>query len=225
MVETEKYVTVILAKKPELGKVKSRIANVTSEDFALKLALASIEDVTSNLRSNSYNLIVATDALEDLRWFEELHNLTGITILPSKDKNLSYKMRFVFNSLLNEHLYKTAILVPMDIPFLTSGELDFAFDKLRSNNYVLGPENNGGVYLIGMNRNSFRTELFNNVAWSTPKSFATLIDNFQKEKTYVLELKDDLNTFQDVLNNLAPIQLLCPKVYLLLKNSFPKKSK
>jgi uncharacterized protein len=218
MVEIEKNVLVMLAKKPELGKVKTRIAKETSEDFALKFALSSIKDVITNIKdSRCYDFVVATDTPQELEWFEKAHNLPGILIEPSEDKNLSYKMNFVFNTLLKNYEYEKTTLIPMDVPFITSTEIIFALSKLNNNNYVLGPEPNGGVYLIGIRKDSLNNKLFNNVAWSTPHSFDSLMGNLGKEHTYVLNQKDDLNTFQDILNNKENIKLFCPNVDRLLQ--------
>jgi len=212
-----KNVVIILAKKPTLGKTKTRIAKDTSDAFSLKLATASFEDLLNNLANSDYNdLIVGTDNSEDLRWFENQYHTSGITVNVPPDSNLSEKMKFVFNDLLNKYDYDKAILIPMDLPFIQSEEIISAFSRMDSSPFVLGPETNGGVYMIGMNKSAFAENLFDNVPWSTPHCFEALESNFERSKVHKLKLKDDINTFQDILVNKDQIKIYCPKLFDLL---------
>lgn len=213
-----KNAVIILSKKPSLGKTKTRIAKDTSDSFSLKLATAAFEDLINNLANSDFNdLIVGTDCPEDLRWFESQYHTSGITINVPSEANLSERMKFVFDNLLNEYEYEKAILIPMDMPFIQSEEIISAFSRLDSSSFVLGPETNGGVYLIGMNKDSYNENLFNNVPWSTPHSSEILENNFGRNNVHKLKLKDDINTFQDILTNKDQIKVCCPKLYELLQ--------
>jgi glycosyltransferase A (GT-A) superfamily protein (DUF2064 family)/8-oxo-dGTP pyrophosphatase MutT (NUDIX family) len=208
---------VILAKKPKFGKIKTRISKDTSDSFALKLAMASLEDLLSNLaNSGFYDLIVATDCLEDLEWFEENYHIGGITTNVAKDANLSESMKGVFGKLLNEYDYNKAVLIPMDLPFIQTEELINAFSRMEVAPYVVGPETNGGIYLIGIKNGAFEERVFDEVPWSTPHSSEGLIKNFGWKNTYSLKLKDDINTFQDILINKDNIKLYCPRLFEVL---------
>lgn len=212
-------IVVILAKKPELGKVKTRIAKDTSEAFALKLAIASLDDLVINVNnSNYYDLVVATDNLEDLRWFEKNYGISGITLDRQEGADLSKKLTYIFQTLTIEYGYEKVILIPMDIPYIQSEEIISSFSRLENINYVLGPETNGGIYLIGMTNKSFNENIFDNVAWSTIDSSKTLLKNLTKANTYELKLKNDINTFPDILGSKELIQLSCPKLYTFLNS-------
>lgn len=214
---TQKNVVVILAKKPKYGKIKTRIAKDTSNKFAINLANNSIKDLVNNLKnSNLYDLVVATDSIEDCNWFKKKYSLNSIHIQDDPTRSgLSFKMKYVFKKLLKEYNYQKTVLIPMDLPFIQSEEIVFAFNQLSKHDYVLGPETNGGMYLIGIKKNTLKKNLFSDVAWSTSKSFSTIKRNFGSN-TYVLKLKDDINGFQDILNNRNIIKLFCPNLYKLL---------
>lgn len=211
-------VVIVLAKKPAFGKVKSRIANDTSDTFAYKFSLACLEDLLNNLNnSNFFDLVVGTDTREDLEWFERTFNLSGVVIEVNPEANLSERMKFIFNTLASVYEYEKIILIPMDMPFIQVEEIISAFSRLDRMSYVLGPETNGGIYLIGMKSNAFKRKLFDNVTWSTPHSFDHIIRNFGLKDTYKLKFKDDFNAFQDILTNRDQIKLYCPKLFDLLQ--------
>jgi hypothetical protein len=213
-----KNVVIILSKKPELGKTKTRIAKDTSDSFSLKLSLAAFEDLIGNItNSDYYDVIVGTDTPEDLRWFENQYHISGIVSNIPPKENLSKRMNFAFETLLKKYEYQKAILIPMDMPFIQSEDLISAFTRLDTSSYVLGPETNGGVYLIGMNKDAFKKDLFDNIPWSTPHSLEGLVNNYGRKNTHLLKLKDDINTFQDILINKDLIQTFCPKLFNLLQ--------
>lgn len=222
MNQIKKNVVIVLAKKPDFGKVKTRIAKDTSNSFAYKFSIACLDDLLNNLdNSNYFDFIVGTDSSEDLEWFERTYNISGFTINLGPESNLSEKMKFVFSHLSSVYDYEKIILIPMDMPFIQSEEIISAFTRLDKAPFVLGPETNGGVYLIGMNSKSFKKKLFDNIAWSTPHSFDTLIQNFGLKNTFKLKLKDDINAFQDILINRDQIKLYCLKVFdLLLREGY-----
>ena len=217
MNQTHNNVVIILAKKPDIGRVKTRIAKDTSNSFAYKVSVSSLEDLLNNLNnSNYFDLVVGTDTAEDLEWYERTYNIGGITINIPTEANLSERMKYVFSNLTGEYGYHKVILIPMDMPFIQSEEIISAFSRLDNFSYVLGPETNGGIFLIGMTNKTYKAKMFNNVAWSTAHSFENLLQNFGRRETYRLKLKEDINTFPDLLANRDQIKLYCPKLYELL---------
>ena len=81
MNQNHKNLVIVLAKKPSMGKVKTRIAQDTSNLFAYTFSVASLEDLLNNLNnSNYYDFIVGTDIRENLEWFEQTYNICGIEI-------------------------------------------------------------------------------------------------------------------------------------------------
>ena len=57
------------------------------------------------------------------------------------------------------------VIIGTDCPGLSAGLLQQAFEELLSHELVIGPADDGGYYLLGMNR--LETELFANKDWST----------------------------------------------------------
>lgn len=215
---------IIFAKKPELGKTKTRIAAETSFSFALEFTIACFSDLLNKIRgSNFYDLVVATDSHEDAAWFEKKFNVQCFPIENShKIERISDKFNYLFGTLTKKFKYKKIVLIPMDMPFLTEEEIIMAFVQMDNYRYVVGPETDGGVYLIGI-KQPYLDDVFENVPWSTPNSCNKLVDNMtqnsyknKEEFCYKLKYKTDLNTFQLVLGLKEEIALNCPNLFLLL---------
>jgi uncharacterized protein len=62
----------------------------------------------------------------------------------------------------------TAVIIGTDIPDITEGIIQKAFDVLQQKNMALGPAKDGGYYLIGLQKNSLTKaipDLFSGINW------------------------------------------------------------
>lgn len=219
MISNKKHnnVVILFAKRPELGKVKTRIAEETSDKFAYEFTIACMTDLLDKINnSDYYDLIIAADALDDLSWFQKKFSLEGLVPNKQRDKSSlesqSSKFEKIFTILFDRYKYKKAALIPMDIPFISEEDLISVFARLEQKKFVHGPEINGGVYLIGI-RAPFKKEIFKNVRWSTSSSYEDLMSNCGIENTYSLKLKNDLNIPEDILKLRDEIYHNCPVLF------------
>lgn len=226
-------VIIIFAKKPELGKVKTRIAEETSIKFAYEFLKACFLDLINKIgNSDYYDLIVGVDSFDDLLWFQKNFSLEGIVIKWKEGRNSqeiqSNKFENIFSTLLEkDYNYKKIILIPMDIPFISEEDLITAFTRLDQKKFVCGPELNGGIYLIGT-KTPYKRGIFKEVKWSTSYSFDDLVNNCGKENIFCLKLKNDLNMPEDILRLRDEIYHNCPILYKFLEENsyyFPIKNK
>lgn len=215
----------IFSKKIKLGKVKTRIADKTSSRFAYLFAKACFSDLLKKIKkSEYYNLLLGVDDYDAKYWFKKKYSLNSVVIKKHVKKNIDYtqsdKMREVFDECLKK--YKKVILIPMDIPFITEDEIILSFLKLEKYKVVLGPEFNGGVYLIGFNCFCVG-DVFEGVRWSTKKSFSDLYKNsinaFSKKDIFVLKTRNDLNTLEDIYFSKNDITHNCFALSKLLKKT------
>jgi uncharacterized protein len=70
--------------------------------------------------------------------------------------------------------YERVISIGNDCPELSVELLQQAVQRLEKNQPVLGPANDGGVYLIGMNRAQFDAGSFARLPWNTSRLGAAL---------------------------------------------------
>ena len=209
---------VILAKKPSKAVSKTRIAEEMTSDFAKDISIAILEDLINKIDNPfEYDLLVATDSRDDLSWFNSKFNIDGFSIPSNIDRSLSELIVYTF-SFLFDNSYKKVLLIPMDMPFLDYDDLVSAFSYLDIINYVIGPENNGGIYMIGIRRSGFTKIIFKNVMWSTSRTFNSLVSNLCEEKFIIFEHRDDLNTLSDIEKCRTEIMNSCPKLNEFLRD-------
>ncbi len=141
MNKNKQNVVVVFAKKPNKGEVKTRIAEETSDQFAYEFTKTCLVELFYKIgNSDYYDLIVAVDTPKDLSWFQKKFSVDGIIINSNssykKTKTQSNKFKKIFSTLLdkNGYNYKKAILIPMDIPFISKEKLIAAFVKLNQKN-------------------------------------------------------------------------------------------
>ncbi len=210
---------IIFAKKPQVGKTKTRIAKETSNKFAYEFTKNCLIELLNKVKgSDYYDLIVVADDAHELSWFQENFSLEGM-VVSNKEGGKSEKFEEIFSRLLNEkggYHYKKVALIPMDIPFISEEDIISAFARLEEKRFVFGPEINGGVYLIGT-KAPYQEGVFQGIRWSTPRSFQDLLSNAKKENSFSLKLKNDLNTPEEIMNLKKDIAYHCPVLYKFLK--------
>lgn len=223
-----KQVVIIYAKWPTRGATKTRIGKITGDDFAYELSVRCFDDLIANIKnSENYDIIVGVNSKKEARLFKEKYGLNSLVVPTSrngtKQEKQSVKFDSIFSILLNEKKYGKALLIPMDVPYLTNEDLNRAFNDLNRSQFVFGPEHNGGVYLIGL-RGPFANGVFNGVRWSTENSFIDLTANTQGECVQ-LHYLEDINEFEDLFKAKDKIELNCPSVYALMTRAIKPATK
>ena len=210
---------IIFAKYPKKGKAKTRLSKKLGEDLSSEISKTCIDDLIKNLNKppKKFDIAIVTGDKKDKNLFEKEYDLKVYVAPPSsklKQLEISKKFNYIFSRFLKK--YNRVILVPMDLPFLTFKEINNAFSKFNSKRFVLGPENNGGVYLIGLS-GKYNKNYFKEVPWSTKNSFPSLLDNFGIDKTHILKKEDDINHPEDLEKNIQKIKKNCPSLNNLMK--------
>jgi hypothetical protein len=99
----------------------------------------------------------------------------------------------------NTRHYKRVIIIGSDNPALSSDHINTAFDYLQDADLVIGPAEDGGYYLLGMQ--TFQPALFHDIAWSTPQVLEQTLSVIQKlALSYAtLPVLNDVDTYADWL--------------------------
>jgi len=148
-----------MAKAPELGKVKTRLAKTIGDEKALKVYEKLL----------NYTLREANCAL----WDTAIHfsgkpgenlNTFDFSIATQKGSDLGDRMQHSFQSEFSNGADRV-VMIGADCAGLTLGHIERAFGMLKLHDLVLGPANDGGYYLIAMNEP--HNEVLTDVPWST----------------------------------------------------------
>lgn len=116
-------------------------------------------------------------------------------------EKITYSIQEVFNK-----GFTKVIVIGNDCFELNLGFLNEAAFKLQTNDVVLGPDKNGGVYLIGVSKSSFNAGNFEIVSWKTSTVFEELKHFFiEKEIAFTARLNDCNSTtdFERTIHKLS----------------------
>ena len=203
-----KNAVIIFTRYPENGKVKTRLAQSIGDESACKIHKILAERVFNEclmLDKNDFSLFVfypKENNVEQVRdWIDERFSLFA-----QIGETLGEKMSNAFKKIF-ELGFESVIIIGTDIPDISKTLLSKAFLELENKDIVIGPSNDGGYYLIGMNK--YSPELFNNIEWSTNLVFEKTINkivqnNFNHkilEELIDLDLKENLLSWYETNYN------------------------
>lgn len=161
----------VFTKPPRPGKVKTRLIGDLSAAEAARLHAAFLADVLEALGRGRFAVRIA--------WaLEPGEDLPGVEVLPGAEAAAGVAGLRQEGADLGERLYdalrRTAAefervaAVGSDHPEIDAAVVEEAFRRLRAGGQVvLGPVDDGGYYLIALDRTALAPELFEGVAWST----------------------------------------------------------
>ena len=195
----------VFARLPELGRVKTRLAAEIGAARALAVYEAMLGDLIASIGPSSAETEIeflwpptpAANGAALRRAFAQ--HAVAMQAGPTLGDRLSmaFSERFFF------HRTEKIVAIGVDDPLLPRTLVDHAFALLDSCEYVLGPAEDGGYYLLGCRALSFEPSVFRDIAWGTPSVLSTTIGRIAAtERTMVLlperfdiDTADDLERF------------------------------
>lgn len=151
---------IVFVRKPELGKVKTRLAKGVGEQRAFDIYVELLKYTAQQVEASEctvyvyYHHEVVTDDMWDS---SRCHKVLQV------DGDLGDKLRAAFSEVLSKH--DKAIVVGSDCPRLTTDLINTAVDSLDHQDVVIGPTLDGGYYLLGMK--VYSPNLLTDVPWSS----------------------------------------------------------
>jgi rSAM/selenodomain-associated transferase 1 len=155
----------LFAKRPEPGRVKTRLAAATSAAWAAEVATAFLRDALEFLVQIDAKRVLAFAPAGERAYFVDLVD-QRFELTPQADGDLGQRMAEFFAAQFNTGA-EAVVLVGTDSPTLPRDFIEEAFDELQRADVVLGPATDGGYYLIGCT--SRVPPIFEGVAWSGPQ--------------------------------------------------------
>ncbi len=189
---------VIMLKNPVKGKVKTRLAKDTGDEMAFdvyKNLLSHTQKITSEIDADKY--IFYSDLVERNDIFDNANYRKYVQCSGDLGVRMDYGFSIPFK---NE--YKEVVMIGADCYELTSEHINKAFQALQDHDFVIGPANDGGYYLIGMKK--WNRWILQNKQWSTEHLFEESKAEIENNngKLFLLETLTDIDTIEDL--NLFP---------------------
>lgn len=162
----------IFARTPRLGKVKTRLAADIGEAPALRFYRATLNTVARRLaadrRWTTWLGVTPDAAVHDIRTMPR-----GIPRLPQGGGDLGDRMA----RCMKRFGTRPVAIVGSDVPDLERRHVAEAFEALRRCEFVLGPSDDGGYWLVGAAQGARVGALFRNVRWSGAHALSDTVAN------------------------------------------------
>jgi rSAM/selenodomain-associated transferase 1 len=158
-------VLVVMARYPEVGAVKTRLAATHGPERATALYRGFIADLDARFRARPRRLVWAYHPAEQP--FADVVHAGACCIVQDGD-DLGARMHGCFRVLCSGGA-ASVVMIGADVPHVRDAWLDEAEARLCEVDVVLGPSSDGGYYLIAMRAPH---DLFTGVRMSTTRVLA-----------------------------------------------------
>jgi rSAM/selenodomain-associated transferase 1 len=186
-----KNLLIVFVKNIILGKVKTRLAKTVGDNMAFDVykELVDITEACSK-KVTATKHIYFSDVVINSLWVDELKFV-------QEGVDLGERMQKAFEKGFSEG-YERIVLIGSDLPDISDQIIQEGLDCLEKNEVVFGPAEDGGYYLVGMNKPHF--SVFQNKEWSTEGLLKTTLSelNERKIKVGLLKTLNDIDTFEDL---------------------------
>lgn len=182
----------IFTRNPELGKVKSRLAKGVGQENALeiyKTLLTHTEQVVSQVdctKRVGYSVKVRTNDMWKNEHFEKFQQ---------EGEDLGIRMYNAFAKGFKDG-YNNVLIIGSDLFDLKPEHIHKAFRALEDNDAVIGPAQDGGYYLLGLNH--LVKDVFFDKAWGGGSVYNQTIENLTSKKVAILETLNDIDFAEDL---------------------------
>jgi uncharacterized protein len=188
-----KFALIIFQKNAVLGKVKTRLAVSVGDEKALEIYKWLTERTHSAAKELSVDkYLFFSDYIPQVSEFSSAHFKTELQSGSDLGERMSRAFEFLFAK-----GYERVIIIGTDCPELSSNLLKDAYRALDQSDLVLGPAEDGGYYLMGMNQ--FYPDLFVSIPWSTDQVLESSLDRAEAMGLDydLLGILSDIDTLDD----------------------------
>lgn len=186
-----------MLKVPELGRVKTRLAEAIGADKALLIYRHLLRITLQQLSALPYGVQL---------WYEG--NPAKLPVVPpgfslylQKGTDLGERMTHALATSFQVYPDEPAIVVGADCPDMFPVAILQAFERLDGKEVVIGPATDGGYYLLGMHR--LHPALFQDIHWSTETVLTQTQQQIRRNSLSYDRLSElnDIDTFSDLQNS------------------------
>lgn len=189
-----KEAIIVFQKNKALGKVKTRLAATVGDEKALELYGFMVKKMHQEVNAIGKDVFIYfSDFVDD----QELSTADQTGCVQFNTPDLGVRMFRAFEEVA--HLgYDKMVLIGTDCYELTHSHFQQAFDALETHDYVFGPANDGGYYLIACKQ--IDEEVLFDKVWSTDHVLKDALSSIEKigKKVQLLEVLTDIDTEEEL---------------------------
>ncbi|MDB4047910.1 TIGR04282 family arsenosugar biosynthesis glycosyltransferase [uncultured Polaribacter sp.] len=187
-----KNLLLVFTRNPALGKVKTRLAKTVGDKTALEVYTFLLErtrDIAAKVTADKavyYSVKIRENDIWDATIFQKYLQV---------GEDLGIRMLHAFKNGF-ETGYEKVLIIGSDLYDLTAETIENAFIALENNEVVIGPAEDGGYYLLGMN--SLEEKVFKNKDWGTETVRKDTLEDLKDKKVFLLGELNDVDVFEDI---------------------------
>ena len=189
---------IIFIKYPEAGKVKTRLASDIGQEKAAQIYSFMAETIIEKtLDLTNYSTIIFYDPPDKEEEIKKWVNKREVEYSPQNGSTLGERISNAFEMVFSSGTSR-AIIIGSDCIDVSKDIINLAMESLENKDVILGPAEDGGYYLLGLNRHM--PEIFENIEWSTANVLNQTIEriNENKLKYKLLKTLKDVDTVDDL---------------------------
>lgn len=200
----ERSSIVIVAKRPVPGNVKTRLCPPLTLQESAGLYSCFLQDIIDKVAKVPGALKYLALDIEDLEvqgggiapLLDDISIPKSFKVISQGSGDLGERLTCLTNQVLEES--DRLIFIGADSPSLPSSYLENALQLLVDNDLVIGPSEDGGYYLLGMNGRF--TFLFEGLEWSSDQVFKQTLDHARPAglKVNIMPTWYDVDTSSDL---------------------------
>lgn len=185
-----------MVKAPLPKRVKTRLSPPLTDREAVELYRCFIMDIfarVSVLDGIDVFAAYTPKGKEDI-----IKQLTGnVYLLPQRGIGLGKRLANLFSDLFARG-YKKIVVIGSDSPDMPLEFIRTSFSVLDKDGVVFGPTEDGGYYLVGMNR--FCRKIFEDIPWSTNNVLKRSLEicNAEGMDIFLIPKWYDVDTYKDL---------------------------
>jgi rSAM/selenodomain-associated transferase 1 len=187
-----KNLLLIFTRNAELGKCKTRLAATIGDESALEIYKFLINHTAALTKNvNAAKQVWYSEKI----WGNDIWSNTLYDKRLQQGVDLGVRMANAFQAGFASG-FERIIVIGSDMYDLKKNDLEKAFAILKNKDFVLGPAEDGGYYLLGMTE--FNAEVFKNKAWGTPTVLQDTLNDFENENIEILDVRNDIDIYDDI---------------------------
>lgn len=190
-----KSALIVFAKKPETGKVKTRLTSLLTAEEAAELYAAFLQDALAEYTTLAADVRLYVAPPDEM---PSRYTPDGVTTHVQKGADLGERMLMAFVETFAAG-YEKAIIIGTDHPSLPTEWISMSFEAMTIPfRTVIGPSEDGGYFLIGMNE--LYPILFERMTYSHDQVFDMTLERAADTSTQVVLLPNwyDIDTPKDL---------------------------
>lgn len=181
----------IFTKNPVPGRCKTRLAKTIGD-------VPATEVYKVLLRHTAF-VTVPLNAIKEVHYsnFIEKEDMFPNSFIKKVQTgaDLGEKMKNAFAKGFQQG-FQHIIIIGSDLLDITTEDINEAFKALETYDYVLGPAEDGGYYLLGMNKPC--NALFENKDWGSNTVLQNTLIDLKDEHMALLDERNDIDTYEDL---------------------------